>query len=368
MSRFHVPFLPLSPSPPLPVSPSPSLPFSHSPPLCRLLFGTLALLLTTSCLHRPGAPATRIGDEIIVAGQFFHTGTRVITWLDPQGYDAYRTERRFSPLDDSSFEKSQETVKDLKSPARYGLRRDPSLTPADLERIRGGGWDLPTLRNVVDQFVMHYDVCGISKTCFNVLHDHRGLSIHFMLDIDGTIYQTLDLKERAFHATTSNTRSVGVEIANMGAYPPGNMKVLDTWYQPDAAGRPTITIPAAIKDPMIYTKNFVGHPARPTPVRGTIQNTDLVQYDLTPQQYAALTKLTAALCKVFPKITCDYPRDSTGKLIPKKLSDEALKTYGGILGHYHIQTNKTDPGPAFDWDRIINGARADLRLPPLSPR
>ena len=34
-----------------------------------------------------------------------------------------------------------------------------------------------------------------------------------MLDVDGTIYQTLDVKERAWHATTSNTRAVGIEIA-----------------------------------------------------------------------------------------------------------------------------------------------------------
>ena len=25
-----------------------------------------------------------------------------------------------------------------------------------------------------------------------------------------------------------------------------------------------------------------------------------------------------------------------------------------MLGHYHIQLNKTDPGPAFDWDRVIH--------------
>jgi N-acetyl-anhydromuramyl-L-alanine amidase AmpD len=37
-----------------------------------------------------------------------------------------------------------------------------------------------------------------------------------MLDLDGTIYQTLDLKERASHATIANSRSIGIEIANMG--------------------------------------------------------------------------------------------------------------------------------------------------------
>jgi N-acetyl-anhydromuramyl-L-alanine amidase AmpD len=193
----------------------------------------------------------------------------------------------------------------------------------------------------------------------------RGLSVHFMLDLDGTIYQTLDLKERAWHATSSNSRSVGVEIANMGAYPPGAHKALEAWYPHDAQGRPYIQVPERFGDPMIYTKNFTGRPARPELVRGEVQGTDLLQYDLTPEQYVALIKLTAALCKVFPKINCDYPRDTEGKLVTKKLPDEALKNYGGVLGHFHIQTNKTDPGPAFDWDRVIGGSRRLLGLPEL---
>ena len=116
---------------------------------------------------------------------------------------------------------------------------------------------------------------------------------------------------------------------------------------------------------MIYTKNFTGHPARSATVQGVVQGKTLEQYDFTPQQYAALTKLTAALCTVFPKLTCDYPRDAAGRLILQKLPDDELNAYHGILGHYHVQTNKTDPGPAFDWDRVIGGAREILRLPPI---
>jgi N-acetyl-anhydromuramyl-L-alanine amidase AmpD len=339
---------------------------NHSPRVPALLALVLSCFLLSSCqTARPRTFTPRKGDEIIVAGQLFHTGTRVITWMDPGGYDAYRVERRFSDIEDSSWAKTKEAVKDIPSPNRYGLRRDPSLTPADVERVRGGGWDLPTLQGVVDQFVIHYDVAGTSKTCFKVLHDQRGLSVHFMLDIDGTIYQTLDLKERAYHATTSNTRSVGIEIANMGAYPPGIMKVLDEWYPKDAQGHPYIHVPERFGDPMIYRKPFTGRPARPEPVHGVVQGTDLMQYDFTPEQYAALTKLTAALCKVFPKITCDYPRGEDGKVLPKKLPDEELKAYHGVLGHFHVQTNKTDPGPAFDWDKVVGGARQELGLPPV---
>jgi N-acetyl-anhydromuramyl-L-alanine amidase AmpD len=307
----------------------------------------------------------RKGDEIVVAGQLFHTGTRVVTWMDPGGYDAYRVERRFAPLDESGWEKSHAAVKELASPNRYGLRRD-NLTPEELERVRGGGWDLPTLRRVVDQFVYHYDAAGISKNCFKTLQDFRDLSVHFMLDVDGTIYQTLDLKERASHATIANSRSIGIEIANIGAYPPGPAKTLEEWYPRDASGRRFLQVPERFGDPLIATKDFVGHPARPDLIRGNIQGHELAQYDFTPEQYAALVKLTAALCTVFPQLTCDYPRDAAGKLIRQKLPDDDLKNYHGVLGHYHVQTNKIDPGPAFDWERAIGGARQLLGLPEIA--
>jgi len=303
-----------------------------------------------------GQPEPRRGDEIVVAGQLFHTGTRVVLWMDPGGYDAYRVERRFSLLDKADYESSRAEVKALDSPNRYNLRRS-GLTDEEIERVRGGGWDLPTLQKVVDQFVIHYDVCGTSRQCFKVLQDMRDLSVHFLLDLDGTIYQTLDLKERAWHATTSNSRSVGVEIANMGAYPENGKNPFADWYARDPDGKTRITIPARFGDGGIRTKNFVGRPARPDPVQGAVQGRELTQYDFTPQQYNALIRLTATLGKVLPKIRCDYPRDASGKLITHKLPDEELKNYEGVLGHFHIQKDKVDPGPAFQWDYVIGSAR-----------
>ena len=92
----------------------------------------------------------------------------------------------------------------------------------------------------------------------------------------------------------------------------------------------------------------------------------LYQYDLTPEQYAALTRLTAALCQVFPKLKCDYPRDAEGRLVPGKLPEEQLQCYQGVLGHFHIQTDKVDPGPALQWDKLIDDARSLLqREPPV---
>ncbi|WP_210417934.1 N-acetylmuramoyl-L-alanine amidase [Bythopirellula goksoeyrii] len=306
-----------------------------------------------------GEPNARTGDEIVVCGQFFHTTAPVVLWMDPGGYDAYRVERRFAPLEKAEWDFSREEAK-LDTPNRYGIRQD-KLTPEQLEQVRGGGWTLPLLQDVVDQFVMHYDVCGTSERCFQVLHDSRGLSVHFMLDIDGTIYQTLDLKERAWHATISNSRSIGVEIASIGAYPADKKSVLDKWYVTDDDGVVHLRPPRTIGHIGVRTKPFYGKPARQELINGTIQGQELYQYDFTPEQYDSLIKLTATLSRVFPKIECTYPRDAEGDLIPHVLTDQEWRDFHGVLGHYHVQRNKTDPGPAFDWPKVIDGAQALLK-------
>ena len=78
-------------------------------------------------------------------------------------------------------------------------------------------------------------------------------------------------------------------------------------------------------------------------------------------QVLAMTRLTATLCTLLPQIRCDYPRDGSGRLATSQLPEEELKNYKGVIGHYHIQKNKLDPGPAFQWDRVVDGARKQMR-------
>jgi len=324
---------------------------------CAIASAFCVLVLATGCAApgpygRPGELSPRLGDEIVVAGQFFHTGTPVVLWLDPGGYDAYRAECKFDP----NQLRPSKPVSD--SPIRYSTFRRG--LPEDVAaRVREQGWDLPTLQAHVDQFVYHYDACGTSRKCFDVLHDRRGLSVHFMLDLDGTIYQTLDAKERAWHAGEANDRSVGIEIANIGAY--RDMKVLDQWYGQDDEGRTIVTLPADFGPTGIRTPDFVARPAREGVVEGAIHGRTLYQYDLTDEQYDALIRLTAALCRALPRITPDAPRDAEGNVRMDELSDQELADFSGLLGHYHITKDKVDPGPAFDWERVIAGVRELLR-------
>jgi len=213
------------------------------------------------------------------------------------------------------------------------------------------------LTRVVDQFVVHFDARGTSRRCFEILQDRRGLSVHFMLDLDGTIYQTLDVKEAAWHATIANGRSIGIEIANIGAYPVDAPNPLDQWYRRDADGRIRVVDPESPQLASPGAGGAVLRPVRSELIVGTIQGKALAQHDFTPEQYDALARLTATLCTLFPKIRCDYPRDERGSLVTHTLTDAEYVRYRGILGHYHVQSNKVDPGPAFQWDRLIDSAR-----------
>lgn len=222
------------------------------------------------CTHRHG-------DEIVIDGRYVRTGAKVILWTDPGGFNGY-------------------------SPGHFG-QRPPG--------------------QVIDQFVLHYDAAGSSKRCFEILQE-RKLSVHFLLDTDGTIYQTLDTNERAWHATKANDRSIGIEIANIGAYP--------------VEGAP----PAGA-------------------IVGNVQGQELWMHDFTPQQYDALIKLTSALCSAFPHIRCEYPRDASGRVVSHVLEENAFRRFQGVLGHFHVQANKQDPGPAFQWDYVIDAARRRMR-------
>src|SRR6185437_3775098 len=215
----------------------------------------------TSQIVKPTMPPT--GDEIIVCGQRFHTGAPVVLWFEKGGHDFH-------------YSTTNPSAPDARLP--HNTRRSV-LTRDERDRVESKGWTLDLLRDKVDQFVIHYDVDATSLQCFNTLNK-RGLAVQFMLDIDGTIYQSMDLEEQAAHATKANGRSVGVEIANIGAYS-GSLIPLMAWYKKDANGNVRIALPARVGDGGVRTPGFVGRPIRNELIRGIVQGTVYCQYDYT---------------------------------------------------------------------------------------
>jgi N-acetylmuramoyl-L-alanine amidase len=261
----------------------------------------------------PGRTVTRI----VVGGERIPIRARVVLWDDAGGFNAY--------LETCFFKRSRvlpsTPAAGCNTPRRYGVRDflisdGNAMSSATIGR---------SIREHIDQVVIHYDAAGSSRRCFDVLHDNRGLSSHFLIDMDGTIYQTLDVVERARHAGQANDRSIGIEIANVGAY-------------------------SSDKELKSHRRG-----ARSAPVVGRVQNRRLHQYRFTDAQYDALIELIAALRSALPRIRLDVPRSSSGQYVDTVLSQAELQRFRGILGHYHVSDHKVDPGPAFEWDRLVNG-------------
>ncbi len=68
--------------------------------------------------------------------------------------------------------------------------------------------------------------------------------------------------------------------------------------------------------------------------------------------------IRAGLSRAFPRIRLEVPRNPDGSVINHVLPEAELRAFDGIVGHFHVQKNKQDPGPAMQWDRLLRAARA----------
>lgn len=168
-------------------------------------------------------------------------------------------------------------------------------------------------RRQIRYFVNHWDVCLNSRACQSVL-DKRGISVHFLIDNDGTIYQTADMQHGCWHGGSerANRASVGVEISN--AYYP---KYQD-WYQKHGFGpRPLID-------------NAWVHSVKLDPFTG-----------FYPVQLRALKALWKAVHGA-TGIPYETPLSQFGKTSTKYEQEVKYGKFSGFVSHYHISKNKID--------------------------
>ena len=169
--------------------------------------------------------------------------------------------------------------------------------------------------------------------CFNVLQNERGLSCHFLIDNDGTIYQTIDLSLMAYHASEWNTASIGVEFCNRGD---------------------------AKKEPDYYSSGKRGPQRKPIPCR--INGHTILAFDYTPAQYDAFMKLARALQRLLPNLPAEFPQSSAGVASWDTMRTSASFSFSGYIGHYHLTNQKWDPGP-FDFKDFCRKLRGSFCFP-----
>jgi N-acetylmuramoyl-L-alanine amidase len=255
--------------------------------------------------HLPPPRPTR-GTAIIAAGQPFDVGRTVVLWSDEQGFDAYQ---KCAASTRPAAAATSIPTATARARADQAQPREPAghrfAVRAALRRLRQLA------------FVLQVDAQphapGGGTGC--------GLSAHFMIDTDGTIYQTLDLAERAYHAEQENSISVGVEICNRGPLQPRRVNKLPAEWR---------TRPRAMWS-------------------STASKYDA--YDFRPEQYESIVALTRTLLRIFPKMKPEVP-ERNGEVIMDTLEDPL--SFHGIVGHLHVDLDKQkwDPG-ALDWKRIM---------------
>ena len=242
------------------------------------------------------APALALwaGTSIIVAGQPVDVGRPVVLWNEPEGFDGYAeqcVERAYM----SQSACCTHTFK------RFGERRGMK------------GRDLAALKQQVTQLVLHLDGCVNSRSCFYSMHDTPrpdggcGLSAHFMVDADGTIYQTLDLLESAWHAEQSNSTGIGVEICNRG----------------DAGRNELDRLPS----------EYRSRPVKDVTINGHV----IHAFDFRPEQYESVIAIARAVVRLFPNVRPVIP-ERDGKPLLETLPDPLA--FHGIVGHLHVDKQR----------------------------
>jgi hypothetical protein len=162
-------------------------------------------------------------------------------------------------------------------------------------------------------FVNHWDVCLNSKSCNDVLN-RSGISVQFLIDNDGTIYQTMDMQHGAWHAGSErvNRASVGVEISN--AYYP---KYADWYVQNGYGERPMVD------DAWVHGQKL-------DPFMG-----------FYPEQIEAAKALWKAVASA-SNVKLKTKLNQFGKVSTKYEKEIVYGKFEGVISHYHCYKGKID--------------------------
>lgn len=247
-----------------------------------------------------------MSDFLVVCGQQVKIDRRVVSYLEPGAPSFYTA--------------AQEAGK-----AFYSPRSGVPLTSTDVSALQGK----------VYQLLVHHDATWSSLACYNVLRN-RGFSSHLLVDTDGTIYQPLDIRDNAWHGGDVNGTSVGLDMNNVASR---DLLESEKGQEYMNNGRGGGFLVRKING---YTYRSAGY---------------------TEPQYLSLIAIILGLHKVLPQLRLFPPLDRSGEVIDRKILDH--RNFTGWFGHWHVSAGKWDPGPGFDWQRVMVGIHGERNSMPV---
>jgi hypothetical protein len=176
-----------------------------------------------------------------------------------------------------------------------------------------GFYPTPLLKPTL--FALHWDVCRSSRSCFDVL-SARNLSVQFLGDADGTIYQSIDpANGTCWHAGAVNRRAWGIEIC----------------------------------DPVYLRDQDTSHPRPISTLRVRNDNSKILGF--YPEQIDAVVKLCHWVCE-YAGIPKQLPakRGKPGVVWNSYFAPQPpdykwdVHGFTGVCAHFHQDDQKIDPG------------------------
>ncbi len=229
-----------------------------------------------------------------------------------------------------------------------GVERERYLLPRRA-RVEGVGTvpvgtNLEYARQATEVAILHTDGLRTARLTQQVLIA-KGLSTHFIIDWDGTLYQCADPGTYvALHAAEQNRRSVGIDLNN-------DLPELHGRHKGQAYRHPEEA------DPKLHR--------RPVSEVMRINGARVQSYGYTDPQYITLIELIKVVCSVLD-IPMEHPVDERGEVIASMLDDPF--GFRGIAAHWHTSANRWDPGPGFDWQRLYHALRGEHNSFPMLTR
>lgn len=212
----------------------------------------------------------------------------------------------------------------------------PTETPKINRTLRLKDKDYIASEIKKDLIVLHHTVGGSVTSTVNYWNsDVSRVGTAYLIERTGEIYEVFDPKYWAFHLGLKNSRgsvdkrSIGIEIASEGGLIQRNGKL----YCYDKVSKRTL-----------FTQEYYDHSV---PWRG------YRFFDAySEKQISAVIALIDFLCEQFK-----IPRKTPANHFE---TDDSYREFTGILGHFHLRTDKSDVHPGFPWQKVIKECKLEL--------
>jgi N-acetyl-anhydromuramyl-L-alanine amidase AmpD len=188
---------------------------------------------------------------------------------------------------------------------------------------------------VKDLVVLHFTAGASARSAYDSwMANPVRVATAYIVDPDGSIYETFDPAFWAFHLGVKGTskhdrRSIGIEMANVGPLKPSpsDPRALNWW--PNDWGQKWCTVEE--------TGSYV---------KSSFRGIDFFA-SFPSAQVDAAAQLVRWLCERF----------GINKTIPpaaRRMEFDAgyFAGYQGVAAHHNFRNDKWDTGPAFDWGRL----------------